>query len=145
MEVLEEKMKVVLADTFAMYLKAHMFHWNVTGPNFNELHAFFGGIYEELWAAVDLIAEQIRTLDAYAPGSFTRFGQLATVKDETSIPPAMSMVARLKEDNDKVMESLKSAFLEAEKEKVYGLANFLQDRIDVHAKHGWMLKSTLKV
>jgi starvation-inducible DNA-binding protein len=145
MEALEEKMKVVLADTFAMYLKAHMFHWNVTGPNFNELHAFFGDIYGELWAAVDVIAEQIRTLDAYAPGSFTRFGQLATVKDETSIPPAMSMVARLKEDNDKVMESLKSAFLEAEKEKVYGLANFLQDRIDVHAKHGWMLKSTLKV
>jgi starvation-inducible DNA-binding protein len=143
MEALEEKMKVVLADTFAMYLKAHMFHWNVTGPNFNELHAFFGGIYEELWAAVDLIAEQIRTLDAYAPGSFERFGQLATVKDELS--SAMAMISRLKDDNDKVMESLKAAFLEAEKEKVYGLANFLQDRIDIHAKHGWMLKATMKV
>lgn len=145
MEELEEKMKVVLADTFAMYLKAHMFHWNVTGPNFNDLHAFFKGIYEELWAAVDLIAEQIRTLDAYAPGSFTRYMQLATVKDETSIPSSMSMISKLKDDNDKVMESLKAAFLEAEKMKVYGLANFLQDRIDVHAKHGWMLKATLKV
>jgi len=145
MDELEEKMKVVLADTFAMYLKAHMFHWNVTGPNFSEMHAFFGGIYEELWAAVDTIAEQIRTLDAYAPGSFTRYLQLATVKDETSIPAAMSMVSKLKDDNDKVMESLKAAFLEAEKMKVYGLANFLQDRIDIHAKHGWMLKSTMKV
>jgi starvation-inducible DNA-binding protein len=145
MEELVEKMKVVLADTFAMYLKAHMFHWNVIGPNFNEMHAFFGGIYNELWLAIDAIAEQIRTLDAYAPGSFTRFGQLATVKDETSIPAAMAMVSKLKDDNDKVMETLKAAFLEAEKQKVYGLANFLQDRIDIHAKHGWMLKSTLKV
>lgn len=144
MEELVEKMKVVLADTFAMYLKAHMFHWNVTGSNFNEMHAFFGGIYNELWLATDLIAEQIRTLDAYAPGSFTRFGQLATVEDETSIPAAMAMVSKLKDDNDKVMETLKAAYLEAEKQKVYGLANFLQDRIDVHAKHGWMLKSTLK-
>ena len=144
MEELVEKMKVVLADTFAMYLKAHMFHWNVTGSNFNEMHAFFGGIYNELWLASDLIAEQIRTLDAYAPGSFTRFGQLATVEDETSIPAAMAMVSKLKDDNDKVMETLKAAYLEAEKQKVYGLANFLQDRIDVHAKHGWMLKSTLK-
>lgn len=145
MDELEEKMKVVLADTFAMYLKTHMFHWNVTGPNFSELHAFFGGIYAELWAAVDAIAEQIRTLDAYAPGSFTRYSQLATVQDETSIPGAMSMVSKLKDDNDKVMESLKAAYLEAEKQKVYGLANFLQDRIDIHAKHGWMLKATMKV
>ena len=145
MEELVEKMKIVLADTFAMYLKAHMFHWNVTGPNFNEMHAFFGGIYNELWLATDAIAEQIRTLDAYAPGSFTRFGQLATVDDETSIPAAVAMVSKLKDDNDKVMETLKAAFLEAEKQKVYGLANFLQDRIDIHAKHGWMLKSTLKV
>ena len=145
MDELEEKLKVVLADTFTMYLKPHMFHWNVTGPNFSELHAFFGGIYAELWAAVDLIAEQIRTLDAYAPGSYTRFSQLATVQDETSIPAAMSMVSKLKDDNDKVMESLKAAYLEAEKQKVYGLANFLQDRIDIHAKHGWMLKATMKV
>lgn len=145
MEELEEKMKVVLADTFAMYLKTHMFHWNVTGPNFSELHAFFGGIYEELFAAVDAIAEQIRAIDAYAPGSFTRFSQLATVQDETSIPAAMSMVSKLKDDNDKVVSSLKAAYLKAEELKVYGLANFLQDRIDVHAKHGWMLKSTMKV
>lgn len=145
MEELEEKMKVVLADTFAMYLKAHMFHWNVTGPNFNDLHTFFGAIYAELWAAVDLIAEQIRALDAYAPGSFVRFGQLATVQDETSIPAAMSMVSKLKDDNDKVIASLTSAYEQAEKMKALGLANFLQDRIDIHSKHGWMLKSTMKV
>lgn len=145
MEVLEEKMKVVLADTFAMYLKAHMFHWNVTGPTFNDMHAFFGAIYNELWLATDLIAEQIRALDAYAPGSFTRFSQLATVQDETSIPSAIAMVSRLKDDNDKVVDSLKSAYLAAEDLKVYGLANFLQDRLDVHAKHGWMLRATMKV
>lgn len=145
MDELIEQMKVVLADTFAMYLKCHMFHWNVTGVNFPQLHDFFGDLYDELHGAVDLIAEQIRALDAFAPGSFTRFSQLATVQDETSIPGAMSMVSKLKDDNDKVVESLKAAYLTAEELKVYGLANFLQDRIDIHAKHGWMLKSTMKV
>lgn len=145
MEELVESMKVVLADTFAMYLKAHNFHWNVTGPQFPQLHDFFGDLYEELHGAVDDAAEEIRTLDAYAPGSFTRFKELATIQDEVAIPAAMSMVSKLKEDNDKVIASLKKAHDLAGTNKVYGLTNFLEDRLDKHAQHGWQLKATLKV
>lgn len=145
MNELEEKLKVVLANTFAMYLKSHMYHWNVTGIHFPHLHGFFESIYSELWGAVDGIAEHIRAIDAYAPGSFKRFSDLATIEDELAIPTAMEMVTRLKTDNEKVIESLRSAYLEAEAQKQEGLANFLQDRLDIHAKHGWMLKATSKV
>lgn len=144
MEELVEQMKVVLADTFAMYLKAHMFHWNVTGPHFPHLHGFFGDLYEELHGAVDPIAEHLRTLDAYAPGSFKRFSDLTTIEDETSIPEAMSMVSKLQEDNEKVIASLRKAFKLAEAADTPGLSNFLQDRIDTHWKHNWMLKAILK-
>jgi starvation-inducible DNA-binding protein len=144
MDELIDQMKVVLADTFAMYLKAHMFHWNVTGPNFPQLHDFFGDLYAELHGAVDPIAEQIRTLDAFAPGSFKRFSDLATVEDETSIPAAMSMVSKLQEDNEKIIETLKKAYRLSEAADTLGLSNFLQDRIDIHWKHNWMLKAILK-
>lgn len=144
MEDLIDQMKVVLADTFAMYLKAHMFHWNVTGTNFLQLHDFFGDLYEELHGAVDPIAEQIRTLDAFTPGSFKRFSDLSTVEDETSIPEAMSMVSKLQADNEKVIESLRKAYKLSEEADTLGLSNFLQDRIDIHWKHNWQLKAILK-
>lgn len=145
MDELIEQMKVVLADTFAMYLKSHMFHWNVTGPNFPQLHEFFGDLYEELHGAVDPIAEHLRTLDAYAPGSFKRFTDLATIEDEVGIPSAMSMVSKLQDDNEKVIASLRKAYKLAEANDTPGLSNFLQDRIDIHWKHNWQLKSILKV
>lgn len=144
MEELIEQMKVVLADTFAMYLKAHMFHWNVTGPHFSEYHALFEKIYDEVWEAVDAVAEHLRTLDAYAPGSFKRFTDLATIEDELQIPSAISMVAKLQEDNEKVIATLRKAYHLAELADTPGLSNFLQDRIDIHWKHNWMLKATLK-
>lgn len=145
MEELVEKMKVVLASSFAFALKAQNFHWNVEGPNFLQYHDLFAKIYEEVFDAVDTIAEEIRTLNAYAPGSFTRYQQLSIVQDETSIPAAMAMIAKLNEDNAKVISALTEAFLAAEAAKVVGLANFLQDRIDIHSKHGWMLRATMKV
>lgn len=143
-EVLVEKMKVVLASSFAFALKAQNFHWNVEGPNFLQYHELFAKVYEEVFDAVDAIAEEIRTLDAYAPGSFVRFQQLSVVADETSIPPAMSMIAKLEEDNKKIIAALTDAYQAAETLKVVGLSNFLQDRIDIHFKHGWMLKATMK-
>lgn len=144
-EELVEKMKVVLASSFAFALKAQNFHWNVEGPNFLQYHDLFAKVYEEVFDAVDAIAEEIRTLNAYAPGSFTRYQQLSVVQDETSIPAAMAMIAKLNEDNTKVISALTEAFLAAEAAKVVGLANFLQDRIDIHSKHGWMLRATMKV
>ena len=145
MEELIDQMKVVLADTFAMYLKTHMFHWNVTGIHFPQLHEFFGDLYDELWNAVDPIAEHLRTLDAYAPGSFKRFMDLTSIEDEISIPVAMAMVTKLQEDNEKVIASLKQAYKLAEAANAPGLSNFLQDRIDIHWKHNWQLKSIMKV
>ena len=122
-----------------------MFHWNVTGIHFPQLHEFFGDLYDELWNAVDPIAEHLRTLDAYAPGSFKRFMDLTSIEDEISIPVAMAMVTKLQEDNEKVIASLKKAYKLAEAANAPGLSNFLQDRIDIHWKHNWQLKSIMKV
>jgi starvation-inducible DNA-binding protein len=86
MEQLVEALKKAQATSFAFYLKAHNYHWNVEGSNFAEYHEFLKGLYEEVFGAVDTIAELIRTLDAYAPGSFTRFQQLSVIEDELSVP-----------------------------------------------------------
>jgi starvation-inducible DNA-binding protein len=144
MEELVSKMKVVLASTFAIYLKAHNFHWNVEGPTFPMFHDFFGDLYQEYFSAVDPIAEEIRTLGAYAPGSLVRYMEDSVVKDEINIPSALSMASKLKEDNMKIIVILKETQKLAEKENAVGLANFLQDRFDRHYKHDWMLKSVTK-
>jgi starvation-inducible DNA-binding protein len=144
METLQEMMKKVLADTFAMYLKAHNYHWNVEGINFPQYHEFFGNLYEELHGAIDPIAEQIRALDAYAPGSFTRFMELTDIEDETTIPMAQEMARKLIVDNEKVLNTLNVAFKLAEQFDKQGLADFIAGRIDTHSKHGWMLRSISK-
>lgn len=141
---LAESMKVVLATSFAFYLKAHNYHWNVEGPNFNDYHAFFKTLYKEVWAATDLIAEHIRVLDEYVPGSFGRYYQLSTISDEVNIPTAINMIRKLEEDNRKVLESLVEAHKAAEKSNKIGIVNFLEERIDVHEKHGWMLRAIAK-
>jgi len=144
MSTLSDKLKVVLADTFALYLKTHNFHWNVEGPNFPQYHAFFDSLYNELWEATDGIAEHIRALDDYAPGSFARFGALSNIKDEVRILSAEDMIKILYLDNDVVMKSIKDAYKEAEKAGECGVSNYLQDRYDIHKKHAWMLRSTSK-
>ena len=141
---LAEDMKVALADTFAFYLKAHNYHWNVEGPNFSEYHAFLNGLYDEVWLAVDAIAEHIRTLDTYVPGSFSRYKELSSIEDELKIPNALIMISRLESDNKKVIASLTTAQKSAEEAGKIGIANFFQDRIDIHEKHGWMLRSFTK-
>lgn len=141
---MEESLKNVLANTFAMYLKAHGFHWNVEGPDFVQLHDFFGTLYLELFGAIDPIAEHIRAIDQYAPNSMARMIALADIKEVSNIPTAQAMIKQLESDNKIVMASLMKAYQAAEKEKELGLANFLQDRIDIHAKHGWMLRSISK-
>jgi starvation-inducible DNA-binding protein len=144
METLIEIMRKVLADTFAMYLKAHNYHWNVEGPNFPQYHDFFGKLYEELHGAVDPIAEEIRSLDAYAPGSFSRFMELTEIEDETNVPMAREMALKLLRDNDTVLNTLNVAFKLADQFDRQGLADFVAGRIDVHNKHAWMLRSITK-
>ena len=133
-----------MADTFAMYLKTHNYHWNVEGENFYQYHEFFKNLYEELFAAVDVLAEEIRGLNEYAPGSFSRFSELSSIEDATTVPDGVTMAANLLKDNDTVIASLTNAFKLAEAADKVGLSNMLQDRIDIHTKHGWMLRSTTK-
>ena len=139
-----DSLKVVLADTFAFYLKAQYFHWNVTGSDFSMYHDFLGKLYEEVYGAIDPIAELIRTTGEFAPGSFSRFAELATIKEQPSIPSAESMLMELVSDNYKVIISLTAAYNTAEEEKRFGISNFLQDRITAHDKHKWMLTAFSK-
>jgi len=144
MNDLVQQMKVILASTFAFYLKAHNFHWNVEGPYFSEYHKLFGDIYGDLWEAVDGIAEKIRTLDAYAPGSLTRFSQLSIIDDQINIPAAPKMISELLSDNSKMISELNKAFAMADKANKQGLADFIAGRIDIHEKHGWFLRALSK-
>jgi starvation-inducible DNA-binding protein len=144
METLVEMMKKVLADTFAMYLKSHNYHWNVEGSNFPQYHEFFGNLYEELHDAVDPIAEQIRALDAYAPGSLSRFMELTDIQDEMNVPLGTDMARKLLSDNQLVLNTLNMALKLAEQFDKQGLMDFLANRIDTHSKHAWMLRSISK-
>ena len=145
MSTLGDKLKVVLADSFTFYLKSHYFHWNVEGDNFPQYHALFETLYSEVWAAVDAISEHIRTLDEYAPGSYKRFQELSTIGTIETVPDARAMIKTLLSDNDKVIDSIIAAIAEAGKDpKHKGIENFMQDRLDIHNKHGWMLRATVK-
>ena len=143
-EELITSMKKVLADTFVMYFKAHTYHWNVEGADFKQYHDFFGGIYEELFAAVDDIAEHIRQLDGYTPTSLMELKSYSMVSEDEEAVSAMSMVNRLLDTNNLILASLMMAYKDAEAATELGLSNFLQDRIAAHQKHGWMLKATTK-
>lgn len=144
MNELIQQMKVVLSSSFALYLKTHNFHWNIEGPNFPQYHSFLDGMYNEIWSAVDAIAEHIRALDAYAPGSLNRYSQLTVVDDQPNIPTAKAMFAELELDNQKIINELNKVLRLAEASDKHGLANFIQDRIDIHEKHKWMLRSVSK-
>lgn len=144
METLLERMRILLATNFAFYLKLHFFHWNVTGPNFPQYHELFGDLYNEVWAANDDIAEHIRAIKGFAPGSFSRYADLSMIKDQVDVIPAEQMLSIAAQDNEKVIDALTVAFRAAEQSSEIGLANYLQDRIDIHKKHGWMLRATLQ-
>ena len=145
MDELNTSMKIVLANTFAMYFKAHGHHWNVEGKDFSQLHDFFANLYQELFAAVDQIAEQIRALDDYAPYGLDTMSSIATIKDSSfngdNIP---LMLQDLMEANASVIEALNAAHKLAEAEVNRGLVNHIEGRLDVHAKHAWMLRATSK-
>ena len=146
MEDLLEKMKVYLASNFAFYLKMHNFHWNVEGPHFSEYHEFFGDLYNDLWSAQDDIAEHIRALGAYAPGSFERYKDLSRIPDQTELPvEAAAMFNIAMADNYEMITIIYEAYKAAETAGEIGLSNFLQDRMVAHKKHGWMLRATAKL
>ena len=144
MDELQRALKIAFASEFAFYLKAHNFHWNVEGPAFPQLHDLFGKIYEEVYGSIDIFAEEIRATGAYTPGSFAKFSVLSLVDDEIETLPAESMLVELLEDSTKMEEMFKIVFRAAEELGLHGLSDFLASRQDAHAKHSWMLRSTLK-
>jgi len=143
--MLAEQLKILLASSFVFYLKAHNFHWNVEGPNFAEYHKFLDDLNTEVFEkSIDRTAEFIRVLDHYTPGSLVRFMELSIIKDQVKIPRAELMLAELYEDNLKILALLNAIFPIANEEN-QAIANYIAERIDAHGKHGWMLRSFLKV
>lgn len=142
MEELVDKVKQALADSFTFALKAQSYHWNVIGSDFPQLHDFFGELYTEVQGAVDAIAEEIRQLDAFAPGTLERMKELSSVEEDEKIPVALKMVENLIAANETVMNTMTEAYKMAEEQEQYALSNFLQDRLTAHSKHRWMLKAT---
>jgi starvation-inducible DNA-binding protein len=135
----------LLADTYTLYLTTHNFHWNVTGPMFNTLHAMFMTQYTELWNAVDPIAERIRALGHAAPGSYGQFGKLSSIADAPAAPPkAMEMVRILVAGHEAVARTARSVFPLADKADDQPTADLLTQRLDIHEKTAWMLRSLLE-
>ena len=142
--MLTEELKVLLASVNSLSIKAQNFHWNAEGDNFPQYHEYFGNFYEEVYSAVDKVAEYIRTLDSYAPGSLTRYAELTIIQDQLKIPRAELMFAELYEDNSKMIDLLNHCFASASQENKQGIANFIAERLDAHEKHQWQLRSILK-
>lgn len=142
-EKISEGLSRLLADTYTLYLKTHNFHWNVTGPMFNTLHLMFEQQYNELALAVDAIAERIRALGVYAPGSYKQFSQLTSIKEETGIPSAEEMIAQLVKGQEAVVKTARSVFPAAEKAGDEPTADLLTQRMQIHEKTAWMLRSLL--
>jgi len=142
--MLIDELKKVHADAFTFYLKAHFYHWNVEGPNFPQYHDFLQNLYQEVFTSVDTLAELIRTLDSYAPGTLTRLKELTTIEETDDVPDAKTMMSRLLQENNILRASLLTTYNTADTTGEVGIANFLQDRIQAHEKHSWMLRSIIK-
>src|SRR6478672_3993738 len=138
-----EGLSRLLADTYTLYLKTHYFHWNVTGPMFNTLHLMFEGQYTELALAVDLVAERIRSLDIYAPGTYRDFVKLSSIKESESVPNAQDMIKELVSGHEAVCRTARSVFPAAEAASDEATADLLTQRLQLHEKTAWMLRSLL--
>lgn len=132
-----------LADTYTLYLKTHYFHWNVTGPQFNSLHLMFEQQYNELWLAVDLIAERIRSLDFFAPGTYNDFSRLTSIKDTTDVPSADAMVEQLVDGHETVARVARNLIAIADAGSDEATADLATQRLQIHEKTAWMLRSLL--
>ena len=143
MDELIEELKTALATSFAFYLKAQYFHWNVTGKDFVQLHDFFGKLYEEVLDSIDIMAEHIRALDAFSPGGLKRMANLSLISDTDIIPTDEMMVNILSQNNQTLIKQLNKVFELADSENEQALADFISQRLASHKKHAWMLRSIL--
>ncbi|MCW5752616.1 MAG: DNA starvation/stationary phase protection protein [Alphaproteobacteria bacterium] len=138
-----EGLSHLLADTYTLYLKTHNYHWNVTGPMFQTLHTMFETQYNELALAVDEIAERIRALGHFAPGSYKAYSKLSSVKEEDGVPDARSMIANLVKAHERTAKTARQVFPAADKASDEPTADLLTQRMQSHEKTAWMLRSLL--
>lgn len=138
-----EGLSHLLADTYTLYLKTHHFHWNITGPMFQTLHQFFMTLYTEQWTAVDLIAERIRSLGSFAPGSYEQFAKLTSIKPTPGMPDAREMMIELVEGQETIARVARGMFRNAELASDQPTCDLLTQRMQVHEKNAWMLRSLL--
>ena len=134
----------LLADSYTLYLMTHNFHWNVTGPQFNSLHAMFMAQYTEQWTALDQIAERIRALGHPAPGTYKEFVALASIKEVEGVPKADAMVRHLVDAQEAVARTARSLFAAVDKANDQPTADLITQRLEVHEKTAWMLRSLLE-
>jgi len=143
-ETVARHLSKLLADTYSLYLKTHSFHWNITGPQFNSLHAMFEVQYNALWLAADEVAERIRTLDVFAPGSYSQFGKLTSIKEESGVPEWKEMVSQLVEGHEIAAHTARESIKAADAAGDEGTADIVTGRLKEHEKTAWMLRSLLK-
>ncbi|MBW5414368.1 Dps family protein [Pseudomonas sp. MAG002Y] len=141
--VIADGLSRLLADTYTLYLKTHNFHWNVTGPMFNTLHTMFETQYTELATAVDDIAERIRALGFAAPGTYSAYAKLSSIKEEEGIPEAQEMIRLLVQGQEAVVRTARGIFPIVDKVSDEPTADLLTQRMQTHEKTAWMLRSLL--
>jgi starvation-inducible DNA-binding protein len=134
----------LLADTYTLYLKTHKYHWNVTGPHFNQLHAMFMEQYTEMWTAVDEVAERMRALGEFAPGTYRQFAQLSSIKEDETVPKWQDMVKNLVAGHESVIRTAREALPAAQDAGDESSDSLISDRMRVHEKTAWMLRSLLE-
>jgi starvation-inducible DNA-binding protein len=144
MTKLSDSLKTLMSDVVTEYFVAHGYHWNVEGQDFSQYHSLFENIYSDVYGSIDPIAENLRKLDVYAPFSLKTFLDSRTVESKEVKPDPKAMAKELLRINDEVAKSVKVAFDAAIKEDQQGIANFLAERIDMHAKWSWQLKASTK-
>lgn len=142
--MIADSLRKLISEAYILYFKAHSFHWNVEGSDFAQYHQFLGNFYEEVFESIDMYAEFIRTTDQYAPTSLKRLVSMSDIEESDTIPDASAMLRIIKRDNDQFLASLVSAYDEAEKASEFGISNYIQDRIQAHEKHAWMLRAITK-
>ena len=143
-KAIAEGLSHLLADTYTLYLKTHNYHWNVTGPMFNSLHLMFETQYNELALAVDEIAERIRTLGYPAPGSYKQYAKLSSIKESDTVPEAKDMIADLVAGQEAVVKTARKLFPAVDKANDEPTADLLTQRMQVHEKAAWMMRSLLQ-
>ncbi|TEA75632.1 DNA starvation/stationary phase protection protein [Allopusillimonas soli] len=134
----------MLADSYTLYLTTHNFHWNVTGPLFNTLHLMFMTQYTEEWEALDSIAERIRALGHYAPGTYAEYARLSSIAEPDAVPDAETMIQILVKGNEAVAKTARAALKKADTVNDQPTVDLLTQRLDVHEKNAWMLRSLLQ-